>query len=116
MWGGICLFSWFGTYLLLGARFFGLIRQYAVNVLFWDQWDFDDATVFQHHSLWEMFRWEHAPHRQGLGALLQKLIEPWIHWNGRYEAFGIGAIIFSAAVLALLLRCVSTAKSVTATL
>ena len=92
------------TYLLLGARFFGLIRQYAVNVLFWDQWDFDDATVFQHHSLWEMFRWEHAPHRQGLGALLQKLIEPWIHWNGRYEAFGIGAIIFSAAVLALLLK------------
>jgi hypothetical protein len=92
------------TYLLLGARFFGLIRQYAVNVLWYDQWDFDDATLFQHHSLWEMFRWQHGPHRQGLGALLQKLIEPWIHWNTRYEAFGIGAVIFGAAVLALLLK------------
>jgi len=92
------------AYFLLGARFFGLIRQYAVNVLWYDQWYFDDATLFQHHSLWEMFRWQHGPHRQGLGALLQKLIEPWIHWNGRYEAFGIGAIVFGAAVLALLLK------------
>jgi hypothetical protein len=92
------------TYLLMGAQFFGLIRQYAVNVLFMDQWDFDDATLFQHHSIWEMFRWQHGPHRQGLGALLQKLIEPWIHWNTRHEAFFIGAIIFSAAVLALLLK------------
>jgi hypothetical protein len=92
------------TYLLLGARFFGLIRQYAVNVLWYDQWDFDDATLFQHHSIWEMFRWQHGPHRQGLGALLQKLIEPWIHWNSRYEAFVIGAVIVSAAVLALLLK------------
>jgi len=92
------------SYLLLGARFFGLIRQYAVNVLWYDQWDFDDATLFQHHSLWEMFRWQHGPHRQGLGALLQKLVEPWAHWDGRYEAFVIGAIIFTAAVLALLLK------------
>jgi hypothetical protein len=92
------------TYLLLGVRFFALISQYAVNILFWDQWDFDDATLFQHHSILEMFRWEHAPHRQGLGALLQKLIDPSIHWNGRDEAFIVGAIIFSAAVLALLLK------------
>jgi hypothetical protein len=93
-----------GAYILLGARFFGLISQYAVNVLWYDQWYFDDATLFQHHSLWEMFRWQRGPHRQGLGALLQKLIEPWIHWNGRYEAFFLGALIAGAAVLALLLK------------
>jgi len=93
-----------GTYLLLGVRFFNLISQYAVNVLFSDQWDFDNATLFQQHSIWEMFRWEHAPHRQGLGALLQKLIDPWIHWNGRDEAFFVGAIIVIAAVMALLLK------------
>ncbi len=91
-------------YLFLGVRFFGLISQYAVNVFFEDQWDFNDATLFQHHSLWEMFRWEHPPHRQGLAALLQKLIEPGMHWNGRDEAFVIGAIIFAAAVLALVLK------------
>lgn len=93
-----------GAYILLGIRFFDLISRYAVNVLFSDQWDFDDATLFQHHSILEMFRWEHAPHRQGLGALLQKLTEPWFHWNGRYEAFSVGAIIFIAALLALLLK------------
>lgn len=94
----------FGAYFLLGLRFFRLISQYSVNVLFSDQWDIDDATLFQHHSIWEMFRWQHGPHRQGLGALWQKLIEPSIHWNSRYEAFGIGAIIVIAALLALLLK------------
>jgi hypothetical protein len=98
------LFVVFGTYFLLGVRFFRLISRYAVNVLFWDQWDLDDATLFQHHSIWEMFRWQHGPHRQGLGALLQKLIGPWIHWNSRYEAFVIGAFIVGTAVLALLLK------------
>ncbi len=92
------------AYLLLGLQLFRLIWRYAVNLLFWDQWDFDDATLFQRHSVWEMFSWQHGPHRQGLGALLQKLIEPSIHWNGRYEAFGIGAIILLAAMLALILK------------
>ncbi len=94
----------FGTYLFAAVRFFSLTSQYAVNVFWWDQWDFDDATLFQDHSIWQAFRWQHGPHRQGLGALLQKLIEPWIHWNSRYEAFGIGAIIFITAALALLLK------------
>jgi hypothetical protein len=93
-----------GTYLLLSMQLFSLVSRYAVNMLFWDQWDFDDATLFQHHSTWEMFRWQHGPHRQGLGALSQKLLEPCIHWNSRYEAFGMAAIIVSAALLALLLK------------
>jgi len=93
-----------GVYLILGAQLFRLISRNAVNILFWDQWEIDEATLFQHHSIWEMFRWQHGPHRQGLGALLQKLIEPWIHWNSHYEAFGIGAIIVIGAVLALLLK------------
>jgi len=92
------------TYLLLGARFFGLIRQYAVNVLYWDQWDLDDAALFQRHTIWEMFRWQHNWARMGLGGLLQKLIEPSIHWNGRYDAFLLGAGIVGVAVLALLLK------------
>lgn len=92
------------AYLLLGARFFGLIRQYAVNVFFADQWDIDNPTLFQHLSIWEAFHWQHGWHRQGLGALLQKLIEPWIHWNSRYEAFFLGAVMVTVAVLALLLK------------
>jgi hypothetical protein len=37
------------------------------------------------------------PAPAGLGALFQKLIDPRIHWNSRYEAFAIGGIIFVAA-------------------
>lgn len=92
------------TYLLAGARLFRLISRYSVNILAWDQWDFDDATLFQHHSLWEMFCWQNGPHRQGLGSLFQELIDPAIHWNSRYEAYVVGALIFVAAVLALLLK------------
>lgn len=92
------------VYLFAGSRLFLLIWRYSVNVLLWDQWDIDDATLFQQHSVWKMFRWQYGPHRQGLGALLQKLIDPRIHWNSRYEAFAIGAILFVAAVLALLLK------------
>jgi hypothetical protein len=33
-----------------------------------------------------------------------KLLEPSIRWNSRYEAFGIGAIILLAAILALVRR------------
>jgi hypothetical protein len=53
------------TYVLSGARLFLLISRYSVNILAWDQWDIDDATLFQHHSLWEMFCWQNGPHRQG---------------------------------------------------
>ena len=93
-----------GTYLLMCVQLFNLVSRYAVNLLFWDQWEIADATLFEHHSIWEMFRWQHGPHRQGIGALLQKLIEPSIHWNGRYEAFGIAVMIVVSAALALLLK------------
>ena len=57
-------------------RFFRLISQYAVNIFFSDQWDFNDATLFQKHSIWQMFTWQHGPHRQGLGALFARMVEP----------------------------------------
>jgi len=98
------VFLLLGAYLLLTTRFFVLISRDAVNILFWDQWDFDDATLFQQHSLWQMFRWQHGWHRQGLGALLQKVAEPCIHWNGRSEAFLIGVLFVVVSVLALLLK------------
>jgi len=92
------------VYAAFAARLFFIISQYAVNVFCWDQWDFNNATLFEHHGLWQIFRWQHGPHRQGLGGVLEKLLEPLIRWNTRYESFGIGAIIVMAAVLALYLK------------
>ena len=92
------------TTALLAARLFRLVDRYAVNIFFWDQWDFNNATLFQNHSLWEMFRWQHGPHRQGAGAIVSWLIEPWFRWNSRAEAFLACTIFLLAALLALYLK------------
>ncbi|HZS28413.1 MAG TPA: hypothetical protein VFB76_14375 [Candidatus Angelobacter sp.] len=89
---------------LVAARLFRLVNRYAVNILFWDQWDFSNATLFQKHSLWQMFRWQHGPHRQGVGAIVSWLIEPMFHWSSRAEAFLACAIFVLAALLALYLK------------
>lgn len=91
-------------FLALADRFFKLISTYAVNIFFSDQWDFDDATLFQRHSLWQMFSWQHGPHRQGAGALLQWVVEPLFRWNSRTESFVVGGVIVIAATCAMYLK------------
>ena len=88
----------------LSARLLTLISHYSVNVFFMDQWDFNEATLFQKHSWWEMFRWQHGPHRQGLGAIVAFLVDPPLHWNSRSESFLIGFIVLLATVCALWLK------------
>ena len=93
-----------GAFLFLAVRLFRQVSRYAVNIFYSDQWDFNDATLFQKHSLWEMFRWQHGPHRQGVGALLSKLVEPHFQWNSRVEAFLATGIVVIAALCALYLK------------
>lgn len=81
-----------------------LVNRYSVNIFFWDQWDFNDATLFEKHSPWQMFTWQHGPHRQGLGAIVSWLLEPMFHWNSRAEAFIACAIFVLAALLALYVK------------
>jgi hypothetical protein len=75
-----------------------------VNIFFSDQWDFYSATLFEKHSLWQMFRWQHGPHRMGLGTLLSKLLEPHFQWSSRGEAFVATTIVTLAALCALYLK------------
>ena len=89
---------------LAAGRMFMLVNRYAVNIFFWDQWDFNNATLFEKHSLWQMFTWQHGPHRQGLGALVSFIFEPLFRWNSRGEAFLACAIFVAAALLALDLK------------
>jgi hypothetical protein len=88
----------------LAARLLALISDYAINVFFMDQWDFNDATLFQKHSLWEMFCWQNGPHRQGMGAILSYLIEPHFQWNSRSESFLVGTIVIFSTICALWLK------------
>ena len=74
------------------AQLFYAIDRYAVDVPFWDQWDFYDA-FFKPHGLWEIFSWQHWPHRQGAGFFLIWATNELTGWDQRAQAFMIGAVI-----------------------
>jgi hypothetical protein len=100
-WPGFVVIT---VFIGLAVRFFHLISRFAVNIFFLDQWDFNNATLFGKHSLWEMLHWQHGPHRQGLGAIISYLIEPYFRWNSRKESFLVGIIIVLAGICALWLK------------
>jgi len=91
-------------FVVLAGRLFRLSYRYAVNIFFWDQWVFNNATLFQKHSGWQMFRWQFGPHRLGLGPLLSSLIEPHFRWNSRAESFLACTIVVVATACALFLK------------
>jgi hypothetical protein len=92
------------AFVFFAVRLFRLISLYAVNVFFFDQWDVDDANLFEKHSLWQMFAWQHGPHRQGVGAVFAWLVEPSFRWNSRTESFVVGGVIAAATLAALYLK------------
>jgi hypothetical protein len=89
---------------IFGLRFFSLIWNYSVNVLFWDQWDL--LGPFFHHSpgFRELFFEQWGPHREGLGLIADKFLYPLTNWDVRAESLMIGGCIFAAMLLALLLK------------
>jgi hypothetical protein len=93
-----------GTSFLLGGRLFQFISDYSVNVLFWDDWDFRRLFFLRDPGFKELFFLEHPPHREGLGLILDKFILPLTAWNTRSDSFLMGACIFGAMLLALLLK------------
>ena len=89
--------------LLVGVPFFRLIDRYAVNLLFWDQWD-AYRPLFEERSLWAVFSQQHGPPRLGLGLVASKIVADLSAWNGRAESFLVGALIVVAMCLALWLK------------
>src|SRR5947207_5517575 len=80
-------------YMVVGFKFFHFISRYSVNLFYWDHWDFENGPLFEHHSLWEIFRWQHGPHRQGLGGVVSALVDPLFHWSSRAQAFEAGILV-----------------------
>jgi hypothetical protein len=87
----------------LAYRFFALIDTYAVNLLFSDQWDTYNP-LFREQGLWDLFSYQHGPHRQGLGSIVTKIVAGLTEWNSRAEAFTVGAIIIGAMLAAFYLK------------
>ena len=101
----------FGTYLVVAfaliffaTRMFQLISRFAINIFFSDEWKFNDAYLFQKHSLWHVFLWQHGWHRQGVGGVFGAIVEPLFRWNSRSQAFVVGAIIAITTICALWLK------------
>jgi len=88
----------------LGIRFFTFISDYAVNVLFYDQWDFLSLFFKGNPGLGQLFLYQHGPHREGLGLIVDRFLYPATHWNTRAESFFIGGCVFAAALVAILLK------------
>jgi hypothetical protein len=94
------------VFAVLAWRQHFFVDLYAVNVLFWDQWDFY-TPLFQNSNLWEVFDRQHGPHRQGIGFILTSILAQISGWNSRWDAFGASFVLMGAAGLGLLLarRC-----------
>jgi hypothetical protein len=87
----------------MAYRFFGLINTYAINLLFSDQWDFYNP-LFREQGLWDLFNFQHGPHRQGLGGIVITIVAGLTRWNSRADAFTVGAIIACAMLVAFYLK------------
>ena len=86
-----------------GVRFFHFIDAYAVNVLFWDQWDY--LQGLRHGAgAWQLFSWIHGPHRMGLGYLFIAAVYGISGWDDRAEAFATGGLFVVILGLILLLK------------
>jgi hypothetical protein len=70
---------------------------------FFDQWEFYEP-LFTHASLWRIFTWQHGPHREGIGLVLDKFVLDWTHWSNRAEALLIVAALLTAASVAVWLK------------
>ena len=84
------------------VRLAGLVRACAVNVPFQDQWDLL-RPYFDGAGPWAAFRWQHGPHRQGLGGLVNWCLYRATYWDVRAEAWAALAALALAAVAAIAL-------------
>jgi hypothetical protein len=91
-----------GTTVSVTGIWWYLINRYSVNMLFWDQWDLFDAFI-KKANFWELYNWQHGPHRQGIGFLLMKLTNHLSGWNTRVDCVVIGIITSLSAITAILL-------------
>jgi len=91
------------AFFALGSRIVIVVWRHSVNFPFWDQWDFYQP-LFTHASLWRTFAWQHGPHREGIGLVLDKFVLEQTHWSARAEALLIVAAIIAAAAFAVRLK------------
>lgn len=91
------------VFAVLWGQVFHLIQRYAVNLLYSDQWYFY-TPFFQQADLWQIFSWQHGPHRQGIGLVVTGWLAELTRWDSRADAWAVGGLMGLAAGLALWLK------------
>lgn len=91
------------TTTVCALRLLRLIDVYAVNVLYWDLWD-THQPFFRGAGAWEVFRFQHGPHRLGLGHLLTQWLATMSGMSTRVEAFAVGVVLCVALSAVLILK------------
>ncbi len=76
---------------------------YSVDVFMRDQWDFLEG-FFGGASLVERFRWQHGPHRQGLGNVFLTAVYGVFDFSSRAEATLTAVLMTASALLALRIK------------
>lgn len=74
------------------------VDRYAINLMFWDQWDFYQP-LFDGKGWWATFAQQHGPHRQGAGFLITRVLAGLSGWNSRWDAFAVSFCLLGAAGL-----------------
>jgi hypothetical protein len=84
-------------------RLIWLIKTYAVNIFFVDEWDIYNP-MFNHSGLWQIFDMQYGPHRQGFGGIIIWLISGFTHWSAIGDAYASFGLVLFASIAALALK------------
>jgi hypothetical protein len=90
--------------LAAGIHLFSFISDYAVNLVFYDQWDILNDLFYPNPDPVRLFLQQLGPHREGVGLLVDSLLYPRTSWNTRAESFFIAGCVVFAMLLAVLLK------------
>src|SRR5436190_8026707 len=89
--------------LALTARLLRFVTQYAVNVLFLDQWLFYDP-LFARSGWWAIVRQQCGPIREGAGFLVSAALAWLTRWNMVIESQSLALELIAATVLLVVLK------------
>lgn len=90
------------SFVFFAARLLLFVERHAVNILFWDQFDYLRG-LREHAGAWQLFSWTHGPHRMGLGYFFIAAVYGASGWDERVEAFATVGLMMLASAVALLL-------------
>lgn len=89
---------------LVAGRLLLFIWRYAVNIPFWDQWDFLGLLFTPNPRMLDLFLLQQGPPREGLGLIATSVLYRLTSWNVRADSLAIGICVIGAMFLAIFLK------------